>query len=83
MLVCDLCRKRVQAYDSLILYSKRIDYCKECERKVKKIKKEFDEKKKEILEKDGENADKEIKDLEMFLIAKIKFLCWKGLYKNE
>ena len=33
MLVCDLCRKRVQAYDSLILYSKRVDYCEECEKK--------------------------------------------------
>lgn len=82
MLVCDLCRKRVQAYDSLILYSKRIDYCKECERKVKKIKIGFQEEIKDILKKDGVNADKKIKDAEMFLIEKIKFLCWKGIYKR-
>lgn len=72
MLICDLCRKRVQAYDSIVLYSKRIDYCKACKPKVVKLVKRIKKKKREIEERNKDNFDKEIRSIELILIEKMK-----------
>ena len=58
---CDICKKKVDKLDTVILYSKRLDYCEKCNKKVTKMRKtmkysidyynkEYDEKLKQIEE---------------------------------
>ena len=58
---CDICKKKVDKLDTVILYSKRLDYCEKCNKKVAKMRKtmkysidyynkEYDEKLKQIEE---------------------------------
>ena len=42
---CDICNREVTIFDTIVLYSKPIDYCRECREKAEKIKQEY---KKEI-----------------------------------
>ena len=72
MLVCDLCKKRVEAYDSLILYSKRIDYCKTCKPKIKKIKNYMKKRMKQILQYNKDNFDKEARKAELMIIERMR-----------
>ena len=74
MLVCDLCRKKAEVFDSIILYSKRIDYCKECRHKAKKLKHFMDKKINEIIKCNKQELDKEIKRMEVIIIDRVKRL---------
>ena len=38
---CDLCNKEYNHINSLVLYSKKIDYCDKCIKKIEKIRAEF------------------------------------------
>lgn len=38
---CDICNKKGTIFDSIVLYSKSIDYCRECKEKAEKIKQEY------------------------------------------
>lgn len=68
MIVCDFCKKRKDNIDTLVLYSQTIDYCKDCEPIVNKLKKQF----KKNIKYYEEEKDKQIKQTEKFLIEKFK-----------
>lgn len=38
---CDICNREVTILDTIVLYSKSIDYCRECREKAEKIKQEY------------------------------------------
>lgn len=38
---CDICNREVTILDTIVLYSKPIDYCRECREKAEKIKQEY------------------------------------------
>lgn len=38
---CDICNREVTIFDTIVLYSKPIDYCRECREKAEKIKQEY------------------------------------------
>ncbi len=38
---CDICDKEVTIFDTIVLYSESIDYCRECREKAEKIKQEY------------------------------------------
>ena len=38
---CDLCNKKYNHINSLVLYSREIDYCDKCLKKIEKIQEEF------------------------------------------
>lgn len=38
---CDLCGKKTTTLRTVVLYKKSIDYCPNCERKIKKLLEEF------------------------------------------
>jgi len=42
---CDICGKQTNKLDSIVLYKKGIDYCKDCKKEVTKLQKDY---KKEI-----------------------------------
>lgn len=47
---CDLCNKEVEKVNTMVLYNKSFDYCKDCEEKAEIIRKVFDEKRNHCLE---------------------------------
>ncbi len=38
---CDICNREVTILDTIVLYSKSIDYCRECREKAEKIEQEY------------------------------------------
>ena len=58
---CDLCKQKTDKIETLILYSKSIDYCDKCEAEANKIKKamqssiDFYEKEKDKQLREAEN----------------------------
>jgi len=38
---CDICNREVTIFDTVVLYSKPIDYCRECRGKAEKIKQAY------------------------------------------
>lgn len=38
---CDICNREVTIFDTVVLYSKPIDYCRECREKAEKIKQAY------------------------------------------
>lgn len=65
---CDLCNKKYNHINSLVLYSKKIDYCDKCSKKIEQIK---DEIKKEIKVQEI-FFDSAIKDKEKQLLKEFK-----------
>jgi len=65
---CDLCNKKYNHINSLILYSKKIDYCDKCSKKIEQIKNEI---KKEIKVQEI-FFDSAIKDKEKQLLKEFK-----------
>ena len=65
---CDICNKKYNHINSLILYSKKIDYCDKCSKKIEKIKNEI---KKEIKVQEI-FFDSAIKDKEKQLLKEFK-----------
>lgn len=38
---CDICNREITIFDTIVLYSQPIDYCRECKEKAEKIKQEY------------------------------------------
>lgn len=38
---CDICNREVTILDTIVLYSKSLDYCRECKEKAEKIKQAY------------------------------------------
>ncbi len=38
---CDICNREATIFDTIVLYSKSLDYCRECREKAEKIKQEY------------------------------------------
>lgn len=38
---CDICNREVTLFDSIVLYSRPIDFCKECREKAERMKLEY------------------------------------------
>lgn len=74
MLICDLCRKKAEIFDSIVLYSRRVDYCKQCRHKAKKLRYFMDKKINEIIRRNKIEVDKEIKAIEVVIINRVKRL---------
>lgn len=68
MIVCDFCKKRKDNIDTLVLYSQTIDYCKDCEPIVIKLKKQL----KKSIKYYEDEKDRQLKQTEKFLIEKFK-----------
>lgn len=65
---CDLCKKKVEKIDSIVLYKSKIDYCKNCEAKANKIKKAVVK----SINYHKEQADKEIEKSENVILGRYK-----------
>lgn len=38
---CDICNRETTIFDSIVLYSRPIDFCRECREKAEKIKQKY------------------------------------------
>jgi len=65
---CDICGKTVKYLDSVILYSKNIDYCTKCKEKADNIKKEYEDQ----VKYENILLNERLKSKERNIIAKIK-----------
>ena len=65
--VCDLCNKEVDKIETLIVYTKSIDYCKECETNAKKARTTM----KRSINFYNSEAERQIKEAESKILKKI------------
>ena len=65
---CDLCKKKVDKVESIILYSKRIDYCKECKEKASRIKRAMQK----SIQYYNDELDKQIKEAEENILRRYR-----------
>ena len=65
--VCDLCNKEVDKIETLIVYTKSIDYCKQCENKAKKARTTM----KRSINFYNSEAERQIKEAESKILKKI------------
>lgn len=65
--VCDLCNKEVDKIETLIVYTKSIDYCKQCETKAKKARTTM----KRSINFYNSEAERQIKEAESKILKKI------------
>ena len=65
---CDLCKKKVDKVESIVLYTQKLDYCKECESKAKKIKNIM----RRSIKYYNAEADKQIKEAEENILRRYR-----------
>lgn len=65
---CDLCNKKVDRIDSIVLYRTKLDYCKECKDKIIKIKRAI----KTSIDYFNKEAHKNIMQAEKQIISRYK-----------
>lgn len=65
---CDLCKKKVEKIDSIVLYKTKLDYCKECKDKIKDIKRAM----KTSIDYFNKEANKKIIQAEKEIIIRYK-----------
>lgn len=76
---CDLCNKIVPYLDTVVLYKRSFDYCKDCKKEAEKIMEEYN---KEI-KYENVILDSRLKSKEKNIISKIKQRNNKGIVIKE
>ena len=65
---CDICNKKADNIDSIILYTKRIDYCEKCKAKASKMRKAMENSRKYYIKE----ARKNIAEAEINILRRYK-----------
>lgn len=68
MIVCDFCKKPSDNIQSIVLYTKRIDYCENCKNKARNIKRSI----KNSIKFYEAEADKKIREAENNILRRDK-----------
>lgn len=76
---CDICNREVSILDTIVLYTKPIDYCCECRGEAEKIKQEY----KQEVEYENATLDSRLRSKERNIIHRIKLKRNRGIVIKE
>lgn len=76
---CDICNKEVNIVDTIVLYSKPLDYCRECRGKAEKARQEY----KREIECQFIILESKLKSKEKKIIQKLQNKNGKRIVKNR
>lgn len=76
---CDICNREVSILDTMVLYTKPIDYCCKCKEEAEKIKQEY----KQEVEYENATLDSRLRSKERNIIHRIKLKRNRGIAIKE